>query len=226
MNNFVYKQNAISLWPLYKYNIDFESMHSNVFEVFLTPPTDYISSQGLFNHFFDNLKLNERNRIINNLTNKKVDIVYSDRFLLTPLGCVLLVQFIQKLKETSRINAINSLTISVKKIKNITNLPNYLLTESFSNDYERAIFFKRIAEQFGILKVIIQNDENIPHYRYLKINIQGKKSVTIRPDAGIEHGWFVKNKNLKTSDLKGTESLDIQQKLNKNLLYSLVFDDL
>jgi DEAD/DEAH box helicase domain-containing protein len=226
MNNFVYKQNAISLWHLHQYNIDFESMHSNVFEVFLTPPTDYISSQGLFNHFFDNLKLNERNRIINNLTNKKVDIVYSDRFLLTPLGCVLLVQFIQKLKETSRINAINSLTISVKKIKNITNLPNYLLTESFSNDYERAIFFKRIAEQFGILKVIIQNDENIPHYRYLKINIEGKKSITIRPDAGIEHGWFVKNKNLKTSDLKGTESLDIQQKLNKNLLYSLVFDDL
>ena len=82
---------------------------------------------------------------------------------------------------------------------------------------------ERITSEFKFLNVKVQNDKNIPHYRYLNINIEGANSITIRPDAGIEHGWFVKNKFVRTSDLLGNEKLEIQQKLNKELLYSLVF---
>ncbi|MBL0049689.1 MAG: DUF1998 domain-containing protein [Bacteroidetes bacterium] len=222
-NNFVYKQNSSGLWPLKQFNIDFQSMQANVFEVFLTPPNKYILSQNLFNHFFESLWQNERTRLLTNLENKNVDIVYSDRFLASPFGCILLIQFIQAIKESLQINSINTLTVLVKDLINYNNRPNYFFTESFTNDDERVTFLRKIANEFGILNMNIQSDINIPHYRYLDIKIDGGNSITIRPDAGIEHGWFAKNKNIKTSDLRGNENLEIQQKLNKNLLYTLVF---
>lgn len=223
VNNYVYKQEATEQWILHPLDIQFDGKQGNVFEVMIPAPASYIKSASLYTEFHLRLQKDVQQRLVNTLNGKDVHITYSDRYLMTPVGCLLFVQFIHKMKEKLGFG-ITGLTVRLKGMKAQNSQPNGYITEQFSDEDSRKKFIETIAGDCVISNVRIEIDHNLPHYRFLTVDAGHNTSVTIRPDAGIEHGWFVRNRYDYTDELYGTTLLDIQQKLNQALLYTLVFN--
>lgn len=72
---------------------------------------DYrITEHSSLGHFFDSLKnpeVENWNRIVSNLQGKTVSVEYSDRYLKTPLGCMLLAKMISGLKNEADLNVVS-----------------------------------------------------------------------------------------------------------------------
>jgi hypothetical protein len=222
-NNYIYKQEAIGQWTLPIYNIQFDDLLGSIFEVKIPAPNSYISSFNFYNKFHERLKNEVQDRLAQVLMGKQVHLTYSDRYLMRPLGCMLLVQFIHTMKEKLNFE-ITGLTVQLQEMK-ISNLPHCkYITDQFNDENSRKLFIQRIAKDCGIESVNVESDRNIPHYRFLSVRNGEETLITIRPDAGIEHGWFIKDRYKDISSLHGTTQLDIQQRLNNDLLYSLVFN--
>lgn len=222
-NNYVYKQVAPDLWVLHPYDIIFDEMQGNVFEYLIPAPRTFISSSDIYNEFHGRLHQDISERLSNVLKEQQVYVTYSDRYLYTPLGCLLLVQFINSMQEKYKFE-IKGLKILLKEMR-ISNFRECRYIEhQFNNENSRLQFIERIARDLGIGPVEVEIIPNLPHYRYLSIENDEETLITIRFDAGIGHGWLVNNRNIQVDDLYGDTSFDIQQKLNENLLYTLIFN--
>ena len=120
---------------------------------------------------------------------KSVSVDYSDRYLNTPLGCMLLAQFIKSIKEEFEVN-INKIDISV--IKPVTdNLYESRLTNidcNFQTSFKRNNFLdEAINGLLGIHPTVIDNGY-IDHERCFTLKTASEE-LCIRPDAGIANGW-------------------------------------
>jgi len=85
-------------------------------------------------------------------------------------------------------------------------------------------FIRRIAIETGISDVKVEISPDVPHYRFITFDFENESSVTIRPDAGIAHGWFAQDKFREANSINGLTKIAVRQKLNLNLLYTLVFN--
>lgn len=222
-NLFTYRQRALTDMNLQNFTLTFEEGVQNVTEVLIPSPNVHIMSNTIFQLFYAQLPQNVQIQLNNNLSNKDVQIIYSDRYLLRPFGCLLLMQFILKLKEQYNLN-IEQIEIKLQPIGYNVNPSARYLHNQFRDDNERIEFIKQIARDCGLINLIVGTDLNLPHYRYMSIDINQEKTITIRPDAGIEHGWFVRDTSLETNSVYGNVPFEIQQNLNKNLLYTLSFN--
>lgn len=223
-SNYIYKQEAFSQWTLPIYDIKFDDLIGNIFEVKIPAPSKYINSLDFYNMFHERLNDDVQDKLTQVLAGEKVHLTYSDRYLMKPLGCLLLVQFINTMKEKLNFE-ITELTVQLQQMKALYYVQNNgNITEQFNDENSRKFFIQRIAKDCGIESVNVELDQNLPHYRFLSIQNKHKTLITIRPDAGIEHGWFVKDKHTSSSSLCGIDNLLIQQKLNQDLLYTLVFN--
>lgn len=150
---------------------------------------------------------------------KAYEVTYADRYLKTPLGCLLLVQFINQLRETL------GFTISIFNFYGkgfMEERSPYLLFHNFANSHDRNTSITVLAQQIGIDK-IIATDAIIPHYRYLEFK-SGNQRIIIRPDAGIEHGWFLsagRNARYNAASLNAAQTVEIIKQDNNELLYTL-----
>lgn len=163
---------------------------------------------GLFRLIQDSKDSNEKehkedwNQIQQAIEGKEISVSYTDRYLMTPLGCMLLVRFLQCLKDEwgCRIKGVKvdlSQKISRKD-------DDYAVNEPFENFEDRDNFLAEALTQCcGVENADIQSDQYIAHERDLKIST-GTYSLCLRPDAGISQGWIP---NLFTED-RSKQDLD------------------
>lgn len=221
-NNFVYKQGADVTRALYPYTIDFDNLRGNVFEVNLDlGGLTNLQSGELFGYFYQEIDNIEQNRLRNCLMGKDITVTYCDRYLVNPLSVILLVQFIKKMKVELGINAINSLSVVTRPVPEANN--NRYLFEYFTNNEHREDFVGRIAEDCGLGEVNFNIGHNTPHHRYFEIRVGNEIVATIRPEAGISHGWHCE-RTIRTEDTTGGQNLRLYQNNNGYLLYTLVFN--
>ncbi|MFD3409038.1 DEAD/DEAH box helicase [Aquirufa sp. HETE-83D] len=222
-DNYIYRQDGdLTSFELVLYDVVIEENQANVFEVFIPTLDRFIQSDSIFNQFFDCLDADVKISLSNKFSDKNIKVVYSDRYLTSPFGCLLLVQFIHKIELDLNCH-ISELTVQLKGLQT-GGISGNSIVDKFVTEESRKEFIKRIANETGILEVSVEISHDAPHYRFMSFDFESESSVTIRPDAGIEHGWFAQDKNRETNSIHGFNNIAIRQNLNKNLLYSLVFN--
>lgn len=149
---------------------------------------------GLFRLIQDSKDSNEKehkedwNQIQQAIEGKEISVSYTDRYLMTPLGCMLLVRFLQCLKDQwgCRIKDVEVHLSSKIDGKNDT----YAVNEPFKYFKDRDSFLTAALTQCcGVDNAKIQSGQYIAHERDLKIST-GTHSLCLRPDAGISQGWI------------------------------------
>lgn len=152
----------------------------------------------------------------------EIEISYADKFVNTPLGCIILANLINSI-----INKWNIRTSSVKLYLSSIKSDKIYGKNDFECDFTTAEirnrFIKNCFKQ--IVGVELKLDtENSRHPRSLQI--KGKQySCVIRPDAGVAWGWALDNReHLRLCDFENDMNRDItlynkQQK--EGILYTI-----
>ena len=193
---------------------------------------------GLFRLIQDSKDSNEKehkedwNHIQQAIEGKEISVSYTDRYLMTPLGCMLLVRFLQCLKDEWGCRIKNVEVHLSKKIdyKDET----YAVNEPFEYFEDRDNFLTAALTQCcGVENADIQSGQYIAHERDLKIST-GTHSLCLRPDAGISQGW-IPNRYDKDGQKQYLEDFSFEDEdnwnedfylYNKNkqgLLYTILF---
>lgn len=220
-NTYTYRQQALEPINLNSFELNFDTQ--NVFEAFLPTPNIPIYSDKIFDLFLEKLPQNAVDKFQENLENQNVTITYSDRYIMSPFGCLLLIHFIRSIKNKYNINILK-LNIILKNM-NYRDMNNArYINSNFPSDNERSAFLSRITDHCELQSPEIITDRILPHYRYMTIENNQGNTITIRPDAGIEHGWFPVDQDQITNDIFGDTEFHINQRLNNDLLYTLTFN--
>ena len=136
-------------------------------------------------------KLNGKTDLFEMLRGESLEVVYSDTYLETPIGCLLLAQLVQEFRNKYHFE----ISRFVFRGRNQINEPKGEQNGVFDNVAHRNDTVKTLFEEMGIEKVIISTDSFIPHFRYLEFS-NDKVCLRIRPDGGIEHGWVKSRSDL------------------------------
>lgn len=185
--------------------------------------------------FFDSLKVPETgnwNRIISNLRGKAVSIEYSDRYLKTPLGCMLLAKMISSLK-----NEADLVLVSIKVI--VTNIVSINDSDvavnaikDFANGKKRNHFLKDAIFELTGIEPEIQDTGYVEHERCLTVKADNAE-VCIRPDAGIAKGWAPfgrDNAECTDRDFREDWNIDLElfnkQQIGNGILYTISYKQL
>ena len=185
--------------------------------------------------FFDSLKAPETgnwNRIISNLRGKAVSIEYSDRYLKTPLGCMLLAKMISSLK-----NEADLVLVSIKVI--VTNIVSINDSDvavnaikDFANGKKRNHFLKDAIFELTGIEPEIQDTGYVEHERCLTVKADNAE-VCIRPDAGIAKGWAPfgrDNAECTDRDFREDWNIDLElfnkQQIGNGILYTISYKQL
>ena len=130
-------------------------------------------------------------KIKNKLDGKDVNITYSDRYLRTPLGCMILANFIEALRDILNIN-IKALTIHVGEDLSAQFFGNDTINidEYFPSKTMHKEFIKNcIHEIVGVhTNVDFLTHGQLSHARCLSIKTNSEE-LSVRPDGGVAHGW-------------------------------------
>lgn len=149
---------------------------------------------GLFRLIQDSKDSNEKEHkedwkhIQQAIEGKEISVSYTDRYLMTPLGCMLLVRFLQCLKDEwgCRIKDVKVRLSKKIDYKNDT----YAVNEPFKYFEDRDNFLtEALIQCCEVENADIQSGQYIAHERDLKIST-GTHSLCLRPDAGISQGWI------------------------------------
>lgn len=212
---------------IYKYNkalapavdkIEVKIDEQNIYEVVIEERNS-IASNHIANLLVDSLLAQVDLKAL--MKNQSFDIAYSDRYIKTPLGSILMLQFISQISIILGFNT-ESFTFKGQEFEEERN--PYYLYHNFRNDYDRKDAIEKFAHQLKIPNTIVIN-ENLPHYRFFEFKNE-KFKIVIRPDAGIEHGWFCSregyNSQILFSDSTNANNpIIINQKANSKLLYTI-----
>ena len=120
--------------------------------------------------------------------NGTVDLVYEDRFLQTPLACLMLAQFIRRMKFQFHLNYRSIRIIFSKKDFHVVHDDETLkIWQQFSHHENRTKFLSQCMEII-VRQPFELNDRNIKHTRSLRVS-NGDYELNIHPDGGISYGW-------------------------------------
>ena len=171
-------------------------------------------------------------KIASKFQGKDVRITYSDKYLITPMGCILLAHLIDRLQSNFNINIsdINLKVIPPRQGYNAYyNEDAVELTHDFQKSRERNEFLSNCIEEIVGITPDICEDGYLPHERCLTLETTDG-TLCIRPDAGIAHGWKIfgsDNNHLTTADIYEEPSMDIklynQQQRASGILYTISY---
>jgi len=197
-------------------NIDQQSM----FEVLIDTPGS-IPSNTIADLLLEKVKL--KRNLESLMKGRSFEVRYVDRYLRTPLGAILLTQFL------SRLSGLLGFSIQSFKFEGQEypeGRPPVLIFHNFKDVVERNNAITSFASELG-LPVTEAVSGDIPHYRYFEFK-SDQLSVIIRPDAGIEHGWFLSGSNGKSynSATSAMNALQISKKEgSKPILYTISIEE-
>ena len=143
--------------------------------------------------------------------NGTVDVVYEDRYLNSPLGCLMLAQFIRRMQFQFHLN-FRSIRIFVsKKDFHVVHDDDTLkVCSKFSYPENRDRFLHLCMEQCigQPFELVVKN---IKHTRSLKVT-NGDYTLNIHPEGGIAHGWELMeiDSDLTIEDIRGNPEVSIQ----------------
>ena len=127
-------------------------------------------------------------RISKRLYNKEVKIRYADRYLVTPLGCMLLAQLIKQLQTLYNLSIVEvECAVISPKLTYATNT-NIELMMNFINEEERNGFLSKCILEITGIEPNISRPQYAQHDRCLSVDA-GDCQLCIRPDGGVAHGW-------------------------------------
>ncbi len=171
-------------------------------------------------------------KIFDGMRDKNVSLTYSDRYLKTPLGCVLLAHFIASLKMTLHVN-ITSVGITVEYIRQESRDNRHvpIMRDFFPNEERNEFLTEAISNIAGISPEITDSGVgHIDHERCMSI-IASDVELCIRPDAGIASSWALlghNNDSIIPSDFKHGWNIDLplynQAQRGKGILYTVSFN--
>ena len=138
-----------------------------------------------------------------------VDLVYEDRYLCSPLGCLLLAQFIRRLEGMFSLN-IRFIRIVASKsdFRVVFDDDTLKINRKFSYMENRDRFLRQCMDEIVGLPYKLEVG-NAKHLRSLTIS-NSRFVLTIQFDGGIIHGWGIENgeyDNMTIDELK--QHLDI-----------------
>ena len=138
-----------------------------------------------------------------------VDLVYEDRYLNTPIGCLILAQFIRRMKDLFKLRYQSiEINLSRKDFRIMFDDKTLKIDRKFSFPENRDSFFQLCMDKI-VGNPYSLHVRNTKHARTLIIK-NGTYELSISPDGGISHGWGIENgihSNLTVDVLK--ENLDI-----------------
>ncbi len=134
--------------------------------------------------------------------NGTVDLVYEDRFLQTPLSCLMLAQFIRRMKFQFHLNYRSIRIFFSKKDFHVVHDDETLkIWQQFSYQENRTKFLTLclntlVGQPFELI------DRNNKHTRSLRVS-NGDYELSIHPEGGIAYGWELigKESDLTIEDL-------------------------
>ena len=174
-------------------------------------------------------KTNYWNRIIGGLNGKNVAIQYSDRYLVTPLGCIILAHLLEEIKQEFNI-IITSLSISTAKPNSYNDIIDNTINicSNYKNCENRNRFLSDAISNIVGIQPTINNDGYIEHERCLTI-LSETSELCIRPDAGVANGWKPfgqENAACSDEDFRYNWTMDMKlynQKKNIGILYTISY---
>lgn len=183
-------------------------------EVFINTK-NLIKSNHIADLLLDTLK-EKKFDLKNEMNNETFEIEYYDRYVKSPIACILLIQFIDRLKEKLNFK-IKSFKVYGKKFDELRS-PAF-----FYNNFETSAARNNFIESYAQNDYDIPNVEviecDIPHYRFLRFKSKNKQ-IIIRPDAGIEYGWR-SNEHIKYSEIYEINDFEIKRSDYNDILYTI-----
>lgn len=169
-------------------------------------------------------------KIKSELEGKSVSLSYSDRYLVTPLGCMLLAHLIASIKEQIGVT-IQDIQIYVPQLFN--NQHDSYRTDvvsDYQNNLRRNEFLaESIQSLVGLFPNII-NSGYIEHERCLTLR-SDSEDLCIRPDAGITNGWKPFGRSYEgcsDDDFRNNWKMEMklynQKKNYKGILYTISYN--
>lgn len=167
------------------------------------------------------------------LRNQCVDVTYSDRYLKTPLGCLILANLLENIKTRYNLT-FNSLNISVALIRDNnyygSNEEEIKIIDDFTSNNMRNEFLESIISKVINVKPQIIDNDYVKHERFLTIK-NDSINLCIRPDGGVSHGWKpfgYNNSNYTNIDLLDNSINLLMYNQNKvdGILYTIAFNKL
>lgn len=169
-------------------------------------------------------------KIIAGMNGKNVSFTYSDRYLKTPLGCLLLAHFIASLQDTLHVT-VKTVAITMQHInREYGDDRGVQIIKDFESNEERNSFLTdAIKEIVGICPTITDYGF-ISHERCMIIKATDVE-LCIRPDAGISKSWALygrENNECLHSDFIDDWGLDLplynQARNGNGILYTIIFN--
>jgi hypothetical protein len=213
-NGELFKVNIPILPNLQPFQIDNLLYTGNVFEAVLDT-NSIVNSANLADEILN--KLENKVDLGGKMKDKKFNVFYSDRYLKTPFGCLLMLQFLNRL-QTKLGFEIDNFTFSGQDFYN-ERTPQKLFHE-FKDRESRDSYLKSFSYELDASNVNVVSN-SIPHYRYFEFSNDEIK-IIIRPDAGVEHGWKLKDSNISYDDVLSLDThFEIIKMNNHPILYTI-----
>ena len=151
------------------------------------------------------------NKVFSALSGKRADILYTDKYVRSPLGCYIVSSVLGQIIRKCRLS-VNSISFQLAPLEPERNRPaRYAeaLLENFAEASQRDAFLKEcIVEQCGKTPSISQINQQ--HFRSLTI-VTEDFECSIRPDGGFSWGWKLDRsaQGMNLDDLKYDLTQDI-----------------
>jgi hypothetical protein len=138
-----------------------------------------------------------------------VEIAYEDRYINTPLGCIILAQFIRRIRDLYMLN-VRGITIALSKMDFRVKFDDddLKLDRRFSYVEHRDKYLEECMNQI-VRDKINYEVKNLGHSRSMRV-FNKRYALSIMPEGGLAHGWGIENgqhSKLTTKDLN--DHLDI-----------------
>lgn len=138
-----------------------------------------------------------------------VEIVYEDRYINTPLGCIILAQFIRRIRDLYMLN-VRGITIALSKMDFRVKFDDddLKLDRRFSYVEHRDKYLEECMNQI-VRDKIKYEVKNLGHSRSMRV-FNKRYALSIMPEGGLAHGWGIENgqhSKLTTKELN--DHLDI-----------------
>lgn len=218
-NGELYKVNCEITPILQPLEIDRLLNTSNVFETEINT-NSIINSVNIADELLNILK--DKVDLGTIMKDKKFNVSYSDRYLKTPFGCLLMLQFISRL-QTKFCFEIENFTFFGQSFDN-ERAPK-MLTNGFKDNTSRDSYIKLFGHELDAYSVNTTTN-SIPHYRFFEFSNDEIK-IIIRPDAGIEHGWILKNKYIEVDEINSLGAhFEILKMNNHPILFTVSIENI
>lgn len=121
-----------------------------------------------------------------------VNLVYEDRYLNSPIGCLILAQFIRRMKDLFKLQYQSiEINLSRKDFRVMFNDETLKIDRKFSFPEHRDDFLRLCMDQI-VGDNYFLNVGNTKHARTFSLR-NSSYELLISPDGGISHGWGIEN---------------------------------